>query len=103
MWRAFMDRALAKMPNNEFETPLIEDKSTLKPVLKGIWQGGIQEGNMVVGGVHTILKWVKKDDPRGDYPENPYSDPQFQRWEYGVRIWAENNGFISDLPYRPNI
>lgn len=104
MWRAVMDQALAKEPVEEFEAPLVEDRQTLKPVLQNIWQGGIfatsTSGQRVVtGGVHSILYWVNKDDPRGPAPENPQSDPQFDRWEYGVRKWAESNGFAHDQTY----
>src|SRR3989338_7027148 len=92
MWRAFMDQALAKTPDQQFEEPLAEDPNQLKPVLKGIWQGGIQENQTTVTGCpHSILNWVNKNDPKGPIPEDPNSDPQFERWEYGVRIWAQNN------------
>lgn len=100
MWRAFMDRALTKYGNESFEEPLIEDSTNLKPVLKGIWQGGMQStttNNIVVtGGVHSILNWVNKDDPRGPIPEDPSGDPQFQRWEYSVRKWANDNNMVQD-------
>lgn len=104
MWRAFMDQVLAKIPNESFEEPLIEDVSNLKPVLNNIWQGGIlatsTSGTRVVtGGVHSILNWVNKDDPRGPIPENPSEDPQFERWEYGVRIWAQEHGLHEDRPF----
>jgi len=103
MWRAFMDQALAQTPNEQFEEPLLEDKTNLKPVLNGIWQGGIVSSStnmrIVTGGVHSILNWVNKDDPRGPIPENPNTDSQYERWEYGVRIWAQNNGFHEDKPF----
>lgn len=103
LWRAFMDQALARIPDEKFEAPLVEDKSQMKPVLQGIWQGGkLESNNMVSGGVHSILNWVNKDDPRGEYPENPSSDPQFDRWEYGVRIWAQEHNLYQDLPYTLN-
>ena len=104
LWRAFMDQALVKVPDEQFEEPLMEDKTQIKPVLQGIWQGGKFENNttMVVGGVHSILNWVNKDDPRGAYPENPSVDPQFERWEYGVRIWAQDHGLSADLPFKLN-
>ena len=47
MWRAFMDQVLVKYPNEQFEDPLVEDKSVLKPVLQGIWQGGILSSSTV--------------------------------------------------------
>lgn len=96
MWRAFMDSVLTKIPNEQFEEPLVEDESELKPVLRGIWQGGeFKNKNTVTGGVHTILNWVDKDNPRGEYPEHPENDPQYERWEYGVNLWAAENGFYS--------
>ena len=55
-----------------------------------------------VGVVHNILNWVNKDDPRGAYPTNPSNDPQFERWERGVRIWAQSNGYSNDQPYMVN-
>lgn len=42
---------------------------------------------------HSILHWVKKDDPRGPVPDNPSSDPQYAAWESSVRSWAEKNGY----------
>ena len=98
-----MDQALARIPDEKFEEPLVEDKSQMKPVLQGIWQGGkLETNNMVSGGVHSILNWVNKDDPRGEYPQNPSSDPQFDRWEYSVRIWAQDQGLSADLPFKLN-
>jgi penicillin-binding protein 1C len=102
MWRAFMDQVLPKIPEEHFEEPLVEDKFGMKPVLQGIWQGGIfdlnSNGKIVTGGVHSILNWVNKDDPRGLVPEDPKSDFQFERWEYGVRQWAQDHNLINDLP-----
>ena len=108
MWREFMDEVLKTVPVETFNNPAVEDSYDLKPVLRGKWQGGIsnivQNPNLdpnipydsvqevLSGGVHSILYWVDKDDPRGPAPINPSSDPQFERWEYSVRIWAQNQG-----------
>jgi 1A family penicillin-binding protein len=109
MWRAFMDEVLKTVPIEEFTPPVKEDSYDLKPVLRGKWQGGIsnitsQNTNTdpnvpynniqetLSGGVHSILYWVNKDDPRGPQPSNPSDDPQFTRWEYPVRIWATQQG-----------
>lgn len=101
MWRAFMDQALAKVPDEQFEEPLIEDRAQLKPVLRSVWQGGTiatstSGVSTVYGGVHSILNWINKNDPRGPAPQNPSDDPQFERWEYGVRLWAQEHGFAND-------
>lgn len=103
MWRAFMDIAINKTPVEQFESPLIEE-GELKPVLSGIWQGGIfatstNNKRVVTGGVHSILHWVDKNNPRGDVPENPAQDPQYERWEYPVRIWAQQNNLHNDNPF----
>jgi 1A family penicillin-binding protein len=103
IWRAFMDQVLARYPNEQFEEPLQEDKSILKPVLQGIWQGGTLATSTsgistVYGGVHSILNWVNKDDPRGPAPTDPWADSQFDHWEYSVRVWAQDHNMTADQP-----
>jgi len=112
MWRAFMDEVLKVTPNESFTKPQKEDSYSLKPVLRGKWQGGVSNIETILqiesvdvlpydsfketlfGGVHSILYWVNKDDPRGSQPLNPTLDSQFERWEYSVRIWAITNGYF---------
>lgn len=45
------------------------------------------------GGVHTILHWVDKGNPRGPIPTNPELDSQYKYWEYGVQRWLQLNGY----------
>ena len=105
MWRAFMDEVLKTTKKEDFIKPEKEDSYDLKPVLRGKWQGGtsnILPGQVIdpnspptevlSGGVHSILYWLNKNDPRGPAPTNPSDDPQFDRWEYQVRIWAQSQG-----------
>lgn len=106
MWRAFMDEVLKTDPGNTFTKPQKESSFDLKPVLRGKWQGGVSNipagtvfdpnntpQESLSGGVHSILYWVNKDDPRGGQPIFPSMDSQFERWEYAVRKWATENGF----------
>ncbi len=112
MWRAFMDEVLKTVPDEPFNKPVREDSYDIKPVLRGKWQGGIstvsQTTNLISidggipyndtqeglsGGVHSILYWLDKDNPRGPQPSNPAADPQFNNWEYSVRAWATAHGF----------
>lgn len=111
IWRAFMDRALANTAIERFPEAVAE--KTGKPVLDGAVNGEekemlvckikkdkycIPDGDKCPDGTdrkhkklfsaHDILYWVNKDDPRGDYPKNPQSDPQFSAWEKGVQKWA---------------
>jgi len=41
---------------------------------------------------HNILYYVNKDDPQGDYPANPQSDPQYKNWEAPVQAWLGQRG-----------
>lgn len=111
LWRAFMDEAMKKYPAGSFALPPYEDTSSLKPVLRGIWQGGetylvdktsgkratenTPEDRLeerVVSNVHTILYWLDKNDPRGPAPSNPEEDPQFTNWEWGIQSWKKSHG-----------
>jgi 1A family penicillin-binding protein len=105
LWNAFMKEALATFPNEPFRQPEPIDQ-TIKPILRGIWQGnqivpleslGNDKDRLesrqerIVPDVHSILYWVDKNDPRGPIPENPYNDPQFSSWEYGVKKWISEH------------
>tara|TARA_B100000745_G_scaffold300609_2_gene255971 strand:+ start:2196 stop:4559 length:2364 start_codon:yes stop_codon:yes gene_type:complete len=87
MWREFMDQALPLIEAENFTPPEPEeDINSLKPVLKGFWQGSI-----INPSIHSILYWVLKDDPRGALPTNPRADAQYDLWEYAVGLWAQEN------------
>lgn len=117
-WRSFMDYALATSTPEEFKKPAPEDPSTLKPVLRGIWQGGQTYFTDSVSGklatqytpaetkqentiknVHSILYWLNKDDPRGAAPKDPTQDSQFANWEYPIRQWVVKNGIQEDTNF----
>lgn len=104
MWRKFMDKALAEKPPEEF-TPAAK-VAPEKPALQGHYRAGeiikidkiskklataftppemIEEIN--TGEVRSILAFVKKDDPLGDPPPNPFQDPQYRNWQAGVERW----------------
>jgi 1A family penicillin-binding protein len=112
MWNAFMWKALVKMEEVKFRSPLGES-GNLKPILKGVSEGGTSyfidkiSGKLAteftppetkeerfINDMHSILHWVKKDDPRGPAPEKPESDPQYKYWEYGVNKWKLENGLF---------
>lgn len=102
MWRAFMDVALEKMPEEEFPQPKATP-TNIKPIL----QGNIVDANVLLqsaitassssdlnlarltGGIHTILHFVEKRNPQGAYPNNPALDSQYENWEYSVTKWKE--------------
>ena len=85
MWHDFMAQAIQKYPAGDF-TPPAPETDQLPPVLTGNWNTDPSQG------VHDILYWVQKDNPRAGKPSNPYSDSQFAYWEYPVRLWAQGQG-----------
>jgi len=83
MWAEFMRFAITKYPSGSFTdpNPLSEE---VKPIIKGVWNSE--------GSIHSILNWVNRANPLGDYPSNPSSDSQYYLWETPVRAWANNQG-----------
>ena len=113
IWNKFMIEALKTLPNEKFEKPNLDvDITTVKPILRGYWQGNenffidkisgklatpftpketLQE--KVITNVHTILYWIDKNNILGPAPTNPSDDPQFNHWEIPVQNWwAKNSG-----------
>lgn len=113
MWRAFMDVAIETLGDEEFITPRPYEEERLKPIMRGIWQGGemytidkisgklateftpeeLRE-DRVVTEVHSILYWVNKNNPLGAAPRNPSAASQFEYWEHAVRNWVEENNIV---------
>ncbi|TSD03166.1 MAG: 1A family penicillin-binding protein [Parcubacteria group bacterium Athens0714_16] len=110
LWNAFMNEALPTRPNELFKKNVSVVDLNKKPILRGVWQGGKQyfidkisgklateytpeqtKEERVVKNIHSILYWVNKNDPDGEKPSNPQTDPQFVRWEYTVRKWINEN------------
>lgn len=120
-WHEVMAEALKLVPDNKFARPVTENGYDLKPVLRGKWQGGISTlidrvsgrratdrtpldavDEVLSGGVHDILHWVIKEEPRAEIPNRPERDPQYESWEYGVRNWARLNGIRDAEPNIPD-
>jgi len=114
-WHKVMNEALKKVPDTKFAQPQKEDTFDIKPVLRGKWQGGesvlidkvsrllateytpadsLEE--ILSGGIHSILYWVNKNDPRGPIPTNK-TDSQFEYWERPIRAWVAAQN-LSDGP-----
>ncbi len=107
VWGAFMAEINDMIEKESFKKP--EELSTdVKPVLRGIWQGGISYKKDSISGkvatqftppettqeilfnnVHTILHWIDKNNPGVDFIDDPKQDSQYEYWEYGVRKWFD--------------
>jgi len=111
IWRSFMNQVLSNYTVEQF--PKYEKEETGKPVLDG--EDGKKDNVKVckIPGkkdeyclasdacpdsyvdkkdfyeIHDILYYVKKEDPRGDYPKNPSDDPQYKNWEKGLQEWLK--------------
>ena len=111
-----MQEILVKVPNERFRSAPQEYNENIKPVLRGVWEGGdlyfiddrtgspatenTPMENMkeiIVTNVHSILYWVDKNDPRGEKPDSPEDSSQFNAWEYGVFEWKKTNGIVDDV------
>ncbi len=118
MWRAFFDKATEKLPEEKFQKAESVDETKLKPVLKGIWKGGIEytidkasqkiateftpeelKEKKVMTDVHSILYWVNKNDPLGEKPSDPKQDPQFTLWETPITRWASMQGILNETSF----
>jgi len=114
IWNEFMQEVLKKYPAESFRQPPTTHDLSLKPALRGVWQGGTtyvidkisgklatqytpdeNKVEKVIEEYHSILYWVDKNDPMGPKPANPYNDGQFVRWEYGVQRWVASHGLIN--------
>ena len=104
MWRAFVDVALAKLPNESFPQPQINTLG-VKPIIRGEYiDAGLLlqamanqpdsaqkiDFSMLYNNIHSILYYVDKNDPLGPYPTNPANDPAYVNWEYGVKKWNDS-------------
>ena len=105
VWGAFMSQVAQNFPPENFGTPS-QIPTDIKPVLRGVWQGGVSyfidtvsgkvatqytpsetKKEIVFPSVHSILQWVDKNNPLGPIPTNPSQDSQYVNWEYSVRKW----------------
>ncbi len=113
IWNKFIVEALKTLPDDKFESP-IEDSNpkTIKPVLRGFWQGNENffidkisgklatpftpketEEEKVITNVHSILYWVDKKNILGPSPTNPNDDSQFNHWEIPIQNWWAQNSY----------
>jgi len=106
MWNSFMKQALEGTSVESF--PEAPENDAEKAVLKGSSGGGVTlmvdkvTGKIATSSTpekyieeqtfiqpHSILHYLKKDDPRGDPPKHPEDDLQYAVWEQGIKEWIE--------------
>jgi 1A family penicillin-binding protein len=90
MWHQFMAYAIQKYPSDAFAPPAPDPElDSLPPVLRGNWNTDPSRG------LHDILFWVQKNNPRAGAPANPYADVQTTYWDYPVQLWAGGNAGLT--------
>ncbi|TSC56489.1 MAG: 1A family penicillin-binding protein [Parcubacteria group bacterium Gr01-1014_18] len=110
IWQSFMESVLSGKKTSEF--PKVSEKSsslTLKPILRGILPDyklididsvsgllatPLTPPELVIQKIyrthHSILHYLKKDDPRGEAPADPAkADSAYLGWEQGIARWVE--------------
>lgn len=108
LFHTFMEKALSLRPASPFPSPepIYANKSILNGSYFGETTARIDVDSQKLAtaltpphkikekkfrSVHTILRYINKDDPTGSAPENPESDPQFHNWESAIQEWLKNN------------
>ena len=82
MWHDFMTKAMGTYDATSFIRP--EPDTIDKTMLDGNYI--YRKDPESIPEVHSILFFVNKKDPRGPYPANPTDDPQYNNWEYPIRL-----------------
>lgn len=116
IWHDFMSRVLKSNTQEKFTKPKLP--LTKKPILNGKFEKETvvkidkacgdklatentprdQIEEKIYKEVHNILYYLDKNNPLGDYPAKPQTDPQFNAWEEPVLRWAEENGYNQTPP-----
>ena len=94
LWHEVMAYAIEKYPSDSFTPPAPEDETSLPDMLRGEW-------NTNPEGIHDILYWVEKDNPRSGQRGSP-ADPQFPLWEYPVSLWKGTQPFSTTTSAFPS-
>ncbi|MBU1557740.1 PBP1A family penicillin-binding protein [Patescibacteria group bacterium] len=114
IWNSIMQEVLDKYPDEKFKKAPADYDKSVRPILRGVWQGGTTyfidrisgklateytpeetKEEKVVEEYHSILYWVDKNDITGSKPLDPNKDLQYQRWEYGVQKWLAGQGIVN--------
>ncbi|MFA6160250.1 MAG: PBP1A family penicillin-binding protein [Parcubacteria group bacterium] len=121
IWREFMEKSLVNYDIEKFPEYKKDEEETGKNVLDGKLDDKKELKVCKIPGsdeyclandncpeskrekkkfadAHSILYYVKKDDPRGDKPEKPEDDPQFKNWEKAIEKWLDKKEGYSSRP-----
>jgi len=104
IWNSFMRQALEGTPIEKFVRPeaITNIQHSIMrgelPEVKGKWDDTTKtlysnDCPVTLGTpttfkeIHSVLFYINRSDPQGSSPQHAEADPQFVRWEEGVRNW----------------
>lgn len=115
IWNAYMKKVLGDTPVEAFRKaeipvtgkPVIDGSAGLDSIVKiDRVSGKLATENTPASQIeektfsnpHCILYYINKNDPLGEQPSDPASDPQFTLWESRVIAWATKKGLATSTP-----
>ncbi|TSC78857.1 MAG: 1A family penicillin-binding protein [Parcubacteria group bacterium Gr01-1014_33] len=104
LWRSFMDFAISSTPPESFSPPekTLPEKSALRGMLCAGTPVRIDRiskkrateytppelvEEVCQGETRSLLAFIKKDDPLGPPPADPFDDPQYKNWQESIIQW----------------
>lgn len=103
IWNGFLQRALEGQPIESFNNPTIEQTG------KAVLDGELNSQRVVIDQAsgllateftpdsyreeklfaeyHSILQYVDRSDPTGDFPKDPTKDEMYEPWEAAIQEW----------------
>lgn len=89
MWHEFLNYAFSKYHPTSFVPPSPDTAhDSLPAVLRGNWNTDPSRG------VHEILYWISRANPRELNIGASWGDEQFIQWDYPVSLWAHENPLV---------
>lgn len=90
MWNKVMQKIVASHDVENFTLPdPITDRSK------------VLMGQLPQNDINTVLYYVNKNNPLGEQPQNPSTDPQYPLWQIGINNWLIATGKYSELNSQP--
>lgn len=121
IWQKFMVSAHQNLPVINFDQPSPTFNLSNKPMLNGVWDGGVtvfldRRSGLPANTntppefieekqyrqIHEILYWVDKNNPLGPIPNNPQQDQAYIMWEEPVGRWLAQRGLVNEAPLNAN-
>ncbi|MBD3299810.1 MAG: hypothetical protein GF347_00480, partial [Candidatus Moranbacteria bacterium] len=115
LWNDFMKRFIDQYSGTDFKKP--KEEEIEKPMLGGFLEDEIElridedSGYIATEDCkdkhidkekfqvsNTILYYVDIEDPRGEIPEDPEEDPQYENWEKAVQKYAQKHKIKNNPP-----